>query len=396
MRNKTSRAHELAGAARLVTGAVQGVTDIAEAVHTAILSNVPAGKPLARAASLVYGGVRGSAGLAGAGLERLLGALQGVLGEATPSHRREALLAALNGVVGDALARSGNPLAIPMTLRRHGAPLAVGTEQPQGDISGRIVVLVHGLCMNDVQWRRNGHDHGELLRRERGYTPVYLHYNSGRHISENGRDFAQQLQALVLSWPVPVTELVIVGHSMGGLVTRSACHYGAEAGYDWLGRLSKLVFLGSPHHGAPLERGGNWVHVLTDLSKYSAPFSRLAKLRSAGITDLRHGSLLDNDWQDGDRFAHRRALPQFVPLPVGVACHTVAAAMGANTGTFVGNMKGKIVGDGLVPLDSALGRHAEAGRTLAFAPERQAVLEGVNHMALLDAPAVAELLLKWL
>jgi len=396
MRSKTSRAGNLAGAARLVTGAVKGVTDIAEAVHTAVLSNVPAGKPLARAASLVYGGVRGTAGLAGAGMERLLGALQDFMGEADPSHGREALQAALNGVVGDALARSGNPLAIPMTLRRHGARLAVGTEQQRGDITGRVVVLVHGLCMSDLQWRRHGHDHGELLRRERGYTPVYLHYNSGRHISENGRDFAQQLQALVLSWPVPVTELAIVGHSMGGLVARSACHYGAQAGYGWPALLRNLVFLGSPHHGAPLERGGNWVHVLTDLSKYSAPFSRLAKLRSAGITDLRHGSLLDSDWQGRDRFAHSRTLPHFVPLPIGVACHTVAAAMGAYTGTFAGELKGKIAGDGLVPLDSALGRHAEPGRTLAFAPERQAVLQGVNHMDLLDAPAVAALLLKWL
>lgn len=392
MPTKTSRARELAGVARLVTGAVQGAADVAEALHMAVLSNVPAGKPLARAASLVYGGVRGTAGLAGAGLERLLAALQPVLGDAAPSHGREALQAALSGVAGDLLARSGNPLAVTMALRRHGAPLAVGPEWQQGRITGRVVVLVHGLCMNDLQWRRNGHDHGDLLQRERGYTAVYLHYNSGRHISENGRDFARQLQALVLSWPVPVTELAIVGHSMGGLVARSACHYGAEAGYGWLALLNKLVFLGSPHHGAPLERGGNWLHALTGISRYSAPFSKLAALRSAGITDLRHGSLLDSDWQGRDRFATGRDLPHFVPLPERVACHTVAAALGASG---IG-LKDRIIGDGLVPLDSALGRHADPARTLGFTPERQAVLQGVNHMDLLDAPAVAELLLRWL
>ncbi|MRV74015.1 alpha/beta hydrolase [Duganella sp. FT92W] len=392
MPSKIFRASELAGATRLATGAVRGVADIAEAVHTAILSNVPAGKPLARAASLVYGGVRNTASLVGAGLERSLAALQPFLGESAPSHGREALLAALNGVVGDTLARSNNPLGITMQLRRHGAPLAVGAEVAQGQITGRIVVLVHGLCMNDLQWRRQGHDHGELLQRERGYTPVYLHYNTGRHIAENGRDFAQQLEALVLSWPVPVTELAIVGHSMGGLVTRSACHYGEQAGYGWLGRLSKLVFLGSPHHGAPLERGGNWVHVMTDLSKYSAPFSRLAKLRSAGITDLRHGSLLDTDWQGQDRFAHGAELPDVVPLPKKVACHTVAAVITAPRGR-----RGcKFVGDGLVPLDSALGRHADPERTLAFAPDHQAVVQGVNHMELLNSPQVADYLLQWM
>jgi hypothetical protein len=383
MPSKISRAHELAGAARLITGAVQSVTDVAEALHTAILSSVPAGEPLARAASLIYGGVRNTAGLAGAGLEHVLVSLHGVLGATEPSYGREALVAALNGVVGDTLARSGNPLAVTMALRRHGAPLAAGSEH----VTGRIVVLVHGLCMNDLQWRRHHHDHGALLQRERGYTPVYLHYNSGRHISENGRDFARHLQALVLSWPVPVAELVIIGHSMGGLVTRSACHYGQTAGYSWPALLNKAVFLGSPHHGAPLERGGNWVQMMASLGKYSAPFSRLATVRSAGITDLRHGSLLDTDWQGRDRFAHGDTLPQFVPLPDPVACYSVAAVLSRG---------GKLAGDGLVPLDSALGRHPDPNRTLAFAPERQAVVQGINHMDLLSAPQVADLLLAWL
>jgi hypothetical protein len=392
MPGKRSRATELAGAARLATSAVLSVTDMAEAVHMAVLSNVPAGKPLGRATSLVYSGIRRTAELAGTGVERTLAALQPWLGEASASHHPTyaTFHAALNGVMGDTLARQGNPLAIPMQLRRNGAPLAVGRED--GQVSGRIVVLVHGLCMNDLQWCRHGHDHGELLQRERGYTPVYLHYNSGRHIAENGRDFAQQLEALVLSWPVPVTELAIVGHSMGGLVSRSACHYGALAGYGWLRQLKTMVFLGSPHHGAPLERGGNWVHVLTDASPYSKPFSRLAKLRSAGITDLRHGSLLESDWRGRDRFAHGAALPQCVPLPDGVACHAVAAVIGAQQG----GLGGQLIGDGLVPLDSALGRHADPGRTLAFVPERQAIVHGVNHMELLDAPAVAAWLLKWM
>ncbi|SFU45179.1 esterase/lipase family protein [Pseudoduganella namucuonensis] len=390
MPRKIPRAAELAGVARLATGAVQGVTDLAEAVHLNILGGMPAavGEPLARATSLVYGGVRGVAGLAGGGLDRMLALLQPFLGEHGGGERREALVAALNGVVGDHLARSGNPLAVDMRLRQDGAPLAMGGKP----VSGRVAVLVHGLCMNDLQWRRNHHDHGELLARERGYTPVYLHYNSGRHISENGREFSRQLEGLVASWPVPVEELVIVGHSMGGLVARSACHDGALLGRAWLGRLKQLVFLGSPHHGAPLERGGNWVHVLTDMTPYSAPFTRLAKLRSAGITDLRHGSLVDGDWQGRDRFAHGAAPPEVVPLPAGVRCRAVAASIASSPGALAG----KLAGDGLVPLDSALGRHADPARSLAFDEDSQATVYGVNHMALLDSPQVAGLLLRWL
>jgi hypothetical protein len=134
------------------------------------------------------------------------------------------------------------------------------------------------------------------------------------------------------------------------------------------------------------------VHLLTELTPYTAPFTRLAKLRSAGITDLRHGSLLDDDWAGRDRFSHGHAPPALLPLPDSVACHAVAATIGKNAG----QLSGRLAGDGLVPVDSALGRHADPGRTLAIPAARQATVYGVNHMELLDSPAVARHLLDWL
>ena len=222
------------------------------------------------------------------------------------SAEREALQAAANGVLGDHLAASANPLAIPMRLRRDGQPLdlttpALAAALPQP--TGKILVLAHGLCMNDRQWRRKGHDHGAALAADAGFTPVYLHYNSGLHVSTNGRAFAGQLEALLGAWPVPVDELVIIGHSMGGLLARSACYYGELAGHAWPRHLRKIVFLGTPHHGTAFERGGNWVTVALGVSRYTAAFARLGKIRSAGITDLRYGSFLDEDWEDRDRFA---------------------------------------------------------------------------------------------
>jgi pimeloyl-ACP methyl ester carboxylesterase len=381
MAAKPSLGADLAGASRLIVQAVSGVTELVEAVHMKVLDKAigtPAVRPVAGVTRFVYRSIKGVTGAVGGALDLALARLAPEL--AQPGWAgREALLAALNGVVGDHLARSGNPLAIPMQLRTRAA-------LPP---SGRIVVLVHGLCMNDAQWLRDGVDHGAMLERERGYTPVYVHYNSGRHISENGAALSAQLDALLATWPVPVTELAIVGHSMGGLVARSACHYGAQHGHGWLNTLRKLVFLGTPHHGAPLERGGNWVHLLTDLSAYSAPFSRLAKLRSAGITDLRHGSVLDDDWDGRDRFAHGAPLPQVVPLPQGVQCHALGATIGKREGDLADRM---LAGDGLVPLASALGQHADPARCLA--------LDGVtvcqtNHMQLLSSSAVGAQLLRW-
>ncbi|MCZ7653807.1 MAG: GPI inositol-deacylase [Rhodocyclaceae bacterium] len=179
------------------------------------------------------------------------------------------MLAALNGVLGDYLEASGNPLAIRMSLRRKGSALQLDKNALAAAIpnaGGRLLILAHGLCMNDLQWKRQGHDHGAALARDLGYTPVYLHYNSGRHISTNGREFSGLLDALLSAWPAPVDELTIIGHSMGGLLARSAWHYGMAEGRAWPLKLKGLVFLGTPHHGAPMERGGNWIDIALGLS----------------------------------------------------------------------------------------------------------------------------------
>src|SRR5213075_2020262 len=108
-----------------------------------------------------------------------------------------------------------------MSIRRDGRTLSLDRDAlAEGfpDATGKVLVLVHGLCMSDRQWLRRGHDHGAALARDLGYTPVYLHYNSGRHVSENGRELAQLLDQLVSAWPVQIDELVLIGHSMGGLV----------------------------------------------------------------------------------------------------------------------------------------------------------------------------------
>jgi pimeloyl-ACP methyl ester carboxylesterase len=246
--------------------------------------------------------------------------------------------------------------------------------------------------MNDLSWRRKGHDHGAALARDLGYTPVYLHYNSGLHVSTNGQAFAGLLEDLVQQWPVSLTEVVLIGHSMGGLVARSACHYGMLARHEWLPSLTRLVLVGTPHHGAPLERGGNWVDMLLGASAYSAPLARLGKIRSAGITDLRFGNLVDEDWNQRDRFElgdDRRAA---VPLPEGVACYAIAAT----TGKAAGDLSDRLLGDGIVPLASALGRHAKPGLALAFDPPRQWVAYDTNHLDLLSSAAVYAQINRWL
>ena len=390
---------DLRGASRLAVQATLGLTSLVENLHHNILRTpLPLGTPTQQPAGgitgLVYRTIRGVTRLVGGSLDALLGQLLPLLGPdgATPSPEREAVLAALNGVLGDHLAVSGNPLATTMHLRHAGRPLdlvpaALAAAVP--DARPRVLLLIHGLCMNAAQWRRNGHDHGEMLATAGGFTPLYLQYNSGLNVAANGRLLADQLQRLADAWPVPLEELVIVGHSMGGLVARSAVAQASARGDAWPRRLRQLVFLGTPHHGAPLERGGHWIDTVLAASPYTAAFARLGQVRSAGITDLRHGCLLDADGAGRDRFAHGRDTRVPVPLPDGVACYAIA-------GTLASPMGRHLMGDGLVPLDSALGRHRQARRRLAFEPGHTRVVEGVGHLSLLDDAEVAMQLRRWL
>jgi hypothetical protein len=390
------RACDLRGISRLAIEATAGLTDLVEAMHhniaraPGILGAPPAG-PTRGITGLVYRSIRGVTRLVGSGIDVVLGQIDPLLGQQSTLPGREAGQAALNGVLGDYLANSGNPLAIPMGLRRDGQPVRLDALSPPP--TGKLVVLVHGLCMNDLQWNRQGHNHGTALARDLGYTPVFLRYNSGRHISTNGRELADLLETVVKQWPVPLAELAIVGHSMGGLVSRSACHYGRLSGHDWPRHLRKLVFLGTPHHGAPLERGGHWVDILLGLSPYTAPLARLGKIRSAGITDLRHGNLLDEDWAGHDRFARAGDRRRPVPLPEGVRCYALAATLAKEER---GNLADRLLGDGLVSVNSALGRHPDPNRTLGFPPARQWVGYGMNHLAVLGRPEAYEQIKQWL
>jgi len=395
------RAGDLRGYGRLAIDATIALTSLVETMHHNILRmpgvlGKPTQQPAAGITGFVYKSIRGVTRLVGGGIDAALARIAPLFAVAGPSSaEREAVLAALNGLLGDHLQQSANPLAIAMQIRHAGKTLDLSREDIAKAIpavTGRIILLVHGLCMNDLLWRRNGHDHGAALAADIGFTPVYLHYNSGLHVSTNGRELAVQIERLLRAWPVPVDELAITGHSMGGLVARSACHYAESGRHAWLQRLRKMIFLGTPHHGAPLERGGNWIDVALDASPYTTAFARLGKIRSAGITDLRHGSVVDEDWQLHDRFARSYPRLAVLPLPANVECFAIAASIAKKAA----EPATRLPGDGLVPLASALGRHDDPRRDLAFAKSRQWIGYGMHHLDLLDRREVYGRIRGWL
>lgn len=398
------QAADLRAAVSLTTEAVVGVASLVEAMHARIARPLRAvgadASPPERAggiAGLVYQSIRGVTHLVGGSTQVLFRQLETMMAAPdttlSPRAEREVVVAALNGVLGDHLAATDNALAIAMRFRRAGRPLtleriAFRAALPQA--TPRLLVLIHGLCMNDLQWRRADHDHGEQLARDLGYTPVYLHYNSGLSISTNGRILAQLMERLYDAWPMPIERLALVGHSMGGLVARSALHHGAlmqRSGLRWAGRVDDLVCLGTPHGGAPLEKVGHGVDVLLGAAPYAAPLARLGRLRSAGICDLRRGNIVSAPSGDDGT----QGCPQ-VPLPGGTRCHAIAGTLGASAE----GLQARLIGDGLVPVDSALGQHPDPEQALRFDEERKIVVPQTGHLALLSSPVVYGHLARWL
>jgi pimeloyl-ACP methyl ester carboxylesterase len=395
---------DLHGLSRLAVDGVLGTTALVEQLHYTIARiSAPLGKPgqgqTRGITGLVYRSIHQISGAVGKtadfGFSRIVPRLQ----PRSSTPEREQLLAIVNGVLGDHLDATANPLAIAMNLRIGGQPLVLDAEALVQSIQHprrKLLIVIHGLCRNDLQWTPDETMPGGCLpsglAEALGYTPLHLHYNTGRHISTNGRELAGLLETLVREWPEKVEELVLLGHSMGGLVARSACHYGAENDHGWLESVTRVVMLGSPHHGAPLERVGHKVDKLLALSPYSAPFTRLGKIRSAGITDLRHGSLRDRDWMGQDRFAQSHDQRHPVTRPEHIVWHAVAATSDSRSDS----LKSRYLGDGLVPIDSALGRHPDPDWHLPIAPDHQFVVHNTRHLGLIHHPEVHRKVHEWL
>jgi pimeloyl-ACP methyl ester carboxylesterase len=396
---------EAVALARLGFDEIRGFTESVGTMERDIAARtfrlVPLGTPIKLVHDAIAGGVVGALGGAVGAAGRGAGALVALRPQperalsATP--RGELGISVLNGLVGDRLEREGSPLAQPMAVRVDGLPVAPQREELAAAFpaaSPRLVVFLHGLMESERGWRlgaREGReDYGTRLVRDLGVTPVSVRYNSGRHISENGRALAELLGAVVDQWPVGVEEVALVGHSMGGLVCRSACHLAALDGAPWVQRVRKVVSLGSPHMGAPLERVVHYAAFGLSRLPETRMLGTFLRRRSAGIRDLRQGSLVDADWRDRDPEALRAEACEEVPLLEG-ATHCFVSATVTRSAR---HPLGRIIGDTLVLVPSAGGESRT--RKLGFEAEYGLHVGGTHHVALLNHPVVYDKLVAWL
>lgn len=397
MANKATLA---SGITQLALDSFSGITGAVEQVHQSIAGTSVSFIPgLARARLPGLGGKNPVYSImlkTAAGASLGVQTLARVVGNDVPAvdTGNLAWLAALNGVCGDHLEATDNPLALSMVLTDGSGELELEKEVLSAactDTSPHIVVLVHGLCLSDRDWfQQDKPDLGNFLEEKLGLSPVYLRYNTGRHISTNGQELAGLLDHLCAEWPVPVESLSLVGHSMGGLVIRSACRYAVREERNWFSQLQRVLFLGSPHQGSYLEKAGHLLDGALSIIPHAEPLL-FGRKRSAGIRDLRYGYLLDEDWQ-GDRSGKglRRDF-QTVPLEQGVEYYIAAARVGSAEES----LPGRIVGDLLVRTGSAMGEHRDEQSTLNFEPENCRIFPEKDHFDLLNDECVHRQAVRW-
>jgi triacylglycerol lipase len=316
-----------------------------------------------------------------------------------PGSKLDGTISVLNAVLGDYLRERANGLEIRMGLYHRNEPLACDRRaiaQAHPDATGRLCVLVHGLGHNERIWRFPGTrtaSYGSLLRKDLAYTPFYVRYNTGLHVSENGDALARLLDTLVEHHPVEVREIAIVGHSMGGLVARSACHAGVRERHHWVDRVTRVFYIGCPHLGAPMEKLGNVVAwVLRAIGNpYTKLVSDVGNLRSSGIKDLRYGNLVPRHWEGLDPDALLQDHHSPVPLLPGIAHYALVGTLAASERHVIT----QLLGDGLVRVPSAAGRSDREDRALRFPQENVRVFPGVHHRRLAHDRRVYSQIRAW-
>ncbi len=394
----------------LVADGIGGTTERAHELHRAIAGRVfgvlgPQSDPIRGAHDAVSGAVYTGVRIAGGAGSRLaafaLASTRPADAPALLDHPRAGgAVGALNGVLGDRLHQRESVLALLMTVRANGrdvplTPAALAAAHPLA--TDRVVVFLHGLCETEDSWKSGTAQgdgpprptYGERLQEDLGLSPVLVRYNSGRRIFDNGRELDGLLHELVTHWPCQVREIVLIGHSMGGLVIRSACHEAHASRRPWRQRLTHVVMLGTPHLGAPLEQRVNQAVRMMRRIPEALPIVKVLDLRSAGIRDLRFGALTEQDAgaHEPDHVSDPCA---DVPLLGDVRhCSVYATLADRHDG-----LAGRLVGDLLVYHSSATG----AGRTrrIAFSAPDTIHLGGLSHFDLLSHPRVYEHLHGWL
>lgn len=325
------------------------------------------------------------------------GGIQFVL-DKTNEHKHH-VAPVLHGAVGHKLHEINPNSSIKMSLREDGKDISIRDihfHEKLKKSNHTVVLFIHGLMSDEILWKcpfRQEVGIGNHLEKDFPAVILYLRYNTGLHISQNGRTLSNLLQEIINAGNGLVENLIIVSHSMGGLVTRSACYYAEEQNrrththhmetknQTWIDKLTKIFLIGVPHDGSFLEKIGYiTTSVLKNIGLLSTNIvAEIADNRSDGIKDLRHGFMVDEDWQRKDNDAlHDVKKTEVHPLP-HVQYYVIAGALHGDASSPLSIY----FGDGLVGKNSASGKVFYSEKNSASENIEFKIFTKVNHISLL-------------
>lgn len=306
----------------------------------------------------------------------------------------------LNGIIGDHLEKNFNPASIKMNFYQNDNLIKLTSQSIKNvhpNPSPNIFILVHGLVSNEHFWdfkETPEINYGALLEKDFNITPFYLRFNSGLHISENGQELSALIEKLFESYPIPIESINFISHSMGGLITRSACYYAEQDNKKWVTKVKKIFFLGSPHLGAPLEKLGNVTsHILKTIPNFVTNIiASVADLRSAGMKDLRYGYIHHEEWEgkNPDALLENNKLP--IPLMKNATHYVITGSITEDPEHFLSLW----LGDSLVRKPSALAKSSDEKFCLNFEGEHLKEFPGVAHLGLMANQKVYDQIKTWI
>jgi len=314
-------------------------------------------------------------------------------------------ISAFNGIIGDYLNQRENELAIDMAFYNNNKAIDLNksiSEQINIKLSSKICIFVHGLCCNESFWFFNTDSenkdqytsYGILLNKEKKYTPFYLRYNSGLHISENGEKLSNLLDQFISAYDKKINEISLIGHSMGGLLLSSASIYGQNFNHKWIKKAKNFIYIGSPHMGSPLEKLGNIISFALDIPNHPVTdlIEKIVNVRSSGIKDLRYGNIKHEEWKDHNPDEFLTSHREKISLLQGAKHYAIAGTIPNNPDGVASN----IIGDALVRKPSALidDMQKEYGNQLKS--DNIQTFPGVNHINLGHNLDVYKQIKKWL
>ena len=302
------------------------------------------------------------------------------------------LVPILNGLHGHTMSEKGHKALINMSFRYQSRDISIEKLKEFYDFSkynGTVIIFIHGLMNDESIWKSKPGNRkkwlGSAIEDEMKANALYVRYNTGRHISENGRQLSSLLQHFI-EVHQSINQLNIVCHSMGGLVSRSACYYSGIHNQSWTGILKKVFLIGVPNEGSYLARVAYMTQYFfrkIDPSENDS-VAKFFDVRSNGIKDLSFGYLVDEDWQNSkDGNVKNIQQTKVYPLP-HVYYYLIAASVTEE------NEKNRIFtffGDGLVEKKSALS-DLFITNSMISGKVNMKLFPRLNHLTLLESKEV--------